>query len=650
MSSESDELKEIVDDFIVESEEIMEKLDQKILSLEKDSSSDDLNVIFRGFHTIKGTSGFLGFQKVSNLTHLAENVLNLLRKGEMKVDSGIIDILLESLDILKLLISNIKEEGDEGSPENLAHALEELKKYEGKKEEKKEEVKEADVLAAQPEEIKQSEPEVKEEIKTEEEEIPAVIQTKAIDEEEKKLGEILVQEGLVYEDDIEEALKEQEQGKKIGEIFVQKGIISKEQLESVLKKQKPKQDRIEQTIRVEVSRLDSLMNLVGELVLGRNRLLQVCKKIESSFSDDRSVDDLNETIAQLGMISGFLQDSIMKTRMLPIQRVIGKFPRIIRSLQKSTKKDFELKIYGEDTELDKSIIEEIGDPLVHLIRNAVDHGIEDPEKRIELGKPKKGSIILKAFHEGHNIIIEIHDDGKGIDVAKVKEKAIKKNLVTRQKADLMSKAEILNFIFFPGFSTADIVTEISGRGVGMDVVKQNITKLKGIIEIDTDLKIGTVIRIKLPLTLAIIQALIVELGYEIFAIPLSSVVETVRIKPDEIFQVEGKSIINLRGSIIPIIDLTKSYGLSGENIYSVDEKGRIYVVIIGVAEKRKGLVVDRLLGQEEIVIKSLGKYLRGIPGFSGCTIMGDGKVTLIIDVEKHFEESLEKTSDSFQEK
>ncbi|MBN1521685.1 MAG: chemotaxis protein CheA [Candidatus Aureabacteria bacterium] len=633
MTSESDELKEIVNDFIVESEEIIEKLDQKMLSLEKDSSSDTLNQVFRGFHTIKGTSGFLGFQKVSNLTHLSENVLNVLRRGEMSVTPEIVDILLEALDVLRLLVSNIKEEGQESSPENLPHVLEQLKKFQPA--EKKE------APAAPEKTAEQAVPAVPAPEQEKIIEAPAAkMEEKVPDEEEKKLGEILIQEGLVTEEDIQDALKEQEQGQKLGEIFIRRGIISREQLESTLKKQKPKPGKIDQTIRVEVSRLDNLMNLVGELVLGRNRLSQVCKKIEGACYDDRSIDDLNETIAQLGMISGDLQESIMKTRMLPIQRVIGKFSRIIRSLQKSTKKEFDLKISGEDTELDKSIIEEIGDPLVHLIRNAVDHGIEYPEKRIAAGKPSKGTIHLKAFHEGHNIIIEIKDDGKGIETDKVREKAIKKNLVTRQKADLMSKSEILNFIFYPGFSTADIVTEISGRGVGLDVVKQNITRLKGIIEIDTELDRGTVFRIKLPLTLAIIQALVIEVGEEIFAIPLSSVVETVRILPSEIYEVEGKNIINLRGTIIPLIDLKKSFGISGRDTCKTDETGRVYIVIIGVAEKRKGLIVEKMLGQQEIVIKSLGKYLRGIPGFSGCTIMGDGKITLIVDIEKFFEDSV----------
>jgi two-component system chemotaxis sensor kinase CheA len=583
---------------------------------------------------------------------MTESVLNALRKGEMQISPPITDLLLESLDIVRLLISQIKETGQESAPENLAKVLEELKKYqpgEGqKKEEKPAEAKKEEKpasaeppapsvqpapgpAAAAPAEQK-APAEVKAEEKPQKKDV-------VIPEEDKKLGQLLVQEGLVSEDELEEALGDQDQGPKLGEILVQKGIISREQLDAVLQKQKQKADRLEQTIRVEVSRLDSLMNLVGELVLGRNRLAQVCRKIEGSCTDDRSLDDLNETIAQLGMISGDLQESIMKTRMLPIQRVIGKFPRLIRSLQKSTKKEFDLKISGEDTELDKSIIEEIGDPLVHLVRNAADHGIEAPDKRIAAGKAPRGTVQLRAFHEGNNIIIEVKDDGRGMDIEKIREKAVKKNLVTRQKADLMTKEEVLNFIFFPGFSTADIVTEISGRGVGLDVVRQNITKLKGIIEIETELNAGSTIRIKLPLTLAIIQALIVGIGRDIFAIPLSSVVETVRVRPDEIFSVEGRRIINLRGTIIPLVDLTEVFGADSAADEPPGEKGLIYIVIVGVAERRKGLVVGRLLGQEEIVIKSLGKYLKGIHGFSGCTIMGDGKITLIMDIESFFEEA-----------
>ena len=652
MTSESDELKEIVDDFIVESEEIIEKLDQKLLNLEKESSSDTLNMIFRGFHTIKGTSGFLGFQIVSTLTHQTESVLNLLRKGELSVTSKIADVLLESLDVLRFLMSNIKEEGTESSPENLDHVLENLKSClpggSDKKEKKKEEAaaKPPEEAAVQEEvkspqaEIVQKEPEfaVEPSLPDVPEILEETLQERVQVEEQKKLGEILIQEGFICEEDLEDALKDQEQGLKLGDIFVNKGIITREQLDSALKKQKPKHEKSDQTIRVEVSRLDSLMNLVGELVLGRNRLSRVCKKIESSCYDDRSIDDLNETIAQIGMISGYLQASIMKTRMLPIQRVFGKFPRLIRSLKKSTKKDFELKIFGEDTELDKSIIEQISDPLVHLIRNSVDHGIEDPSQRIAVGKLPCGTIQLSAFHEGNNIIIEIRDDGKGMDIDKIREKAVKKGLLTRQKADLISDQEILNYIFAPGFSTADIVTEISGRGVGMDVVKQNITRLKGIIEIETEVNIGTTIRIKLPLTLAIIQALVVGIGTEIFAIPLISVIETVRIRRHEIYQVEGKNMINLRNTIIPLVNVDEIYGVPAAEKDFRGENDRIYIVIIGVAEKRKGIIVDHFFGQEEIVIKSLGNYLRETSGISGCTIMGDGKIMLIIDIEMLFEE------------
>jgi two-component system, chemotaxis family, sensor kinase CheA len=646
MASENDELKEILNDFIAESEEIIEKLDQSLVQLEKNSTPDNINNIFRGFHTIKGTSGFLGFQVVSKLTHSAENILNLIRKGEMAVKPNIVDVLLASLDILRFLISNIKQDGQENPPEQFSKVMADLEKVQmsavaQKKEEKPEQ-------AASPEPAAKTEEKGPAEADEKAEKEEGAEEKAQEEEKQKKLGELLMQEGLISQEDITDALKQQGSVPKLGEILVQKKLISQDQLDIVLKKQQQAMaDKMEQTIRVEVSRLDSLMNLVGELVLGRNRLLQLNRKIENICGDERSVVDLNETITHIGMITGDLQLSIMKTRMLPIQKLFSKFPRLVRSLQKSTTKDFELKINGEDTELDKSIIEEINDPLVHILRNSVDHGIEFPEQRVSGGKNPRGTIELSAFHEGNNIIIEIKDDGKGMDTEKIREKAVKKGLVTRQKADQMTKNEILSFIFYPGFSTADIVTEISGRGVGMDVVKQNITKLKGIIDIDTEVNKGTTIRLKLPLTLAIIQALIVQVGSEFFAIPLASVVETVRISPSEIYQVEGTDIINLRGSIIPLISLQDVYGAQDSPAVSGEDKNRIYVVIVGVAEKRKGLIVDKLIGQEEIVIKSLGKYLKEITGFSGCTIMGDGRVTLIIDIEALFDERGSSVAKSF---
>jgi len=318
----------------------------------------------------------------------------------------------------------------------------------------------------------------------------------------------------------------------------------------------------------------------------------------------------------------------MKTRMLPIGRVFNRFPRMIRDLSRELNKKIELVMSGEETELDKSIVEEIGDPLVHIIRNSADHGIEMPDVRVAAGKSETGIVELKAYHEGNSIVIEINDDGKGLDPLMLKSKAVEKGVISEKEADAMSDKEAYGIIFKPGFSTAAKITNVSGRGVGMDVVKTNIEKLNGIIEIDSQVGKGTTIKLKIPLTLAIIQALLVGVQEEFFAIPLSSVLETVRITQDDIFLVEGKSVLRLRNEVLSLVKLSDIFGIET----TMEESDNLYVVIIGLADAKIGVVIDRLIGQEEIVIKSLGYYLKGIEGIAGATIRGDGKVTLIVDV------------------
>jgi two-component system chemotaxis sensor kinase CheA len=368
------------------------------------------------------------------------------------------------------------------------------------------------------------------------------------------------------------------------------------------------------------------MNLVGEMVLTRNRLGQVSSELDKRFEGDFLIEQLLDTTAQIGLITTELQLAVMKTRMVPIGKVFNKFPRMVRDLSRDLKKDIELHISGEETELDKSIVEEIGDPLIHMIRNAVDHGIESPEERLKRGKPKKGNVFLTAYHEGNHIVIEIKDDGRGLDAEKLKKKALEKGIVTQEELNNMNEEEAFGLIFRPGFSTAAKVTGVSGRGVGMDVVKTNIEKLNGIIIIESEIGQGSTFKLKLPLTLAIIQALLVEVSGEIFAIPLVSVIETVRINENEIQNFEGREVLKLRDSVLSLIRLDEIFGVEG----SFNEE--IYVVVVALAEKKFGLVVDRLVGQEEIVIKSLGEYLGGNLGIAGATIMGDGRVRLILDV------------------
>jgi histidine kinase (EC 2.7.13.3) len=385
---------------------------------------------------------------------------------------------------------------------------------------------------------------------------------------------------------------------------------------------------------VDIERLDNVMNLVGELVLARNRLFNISSKLEIKYADDDLSSALAQVVAGLNLVTTDLQLAVMKTRMQPVKKVFSKFPRMVRDLSRELGKDIELLISGEETELDKSVIEEIGDPLVHLIRNSVDHGIEDKEARKAAGKPERGTIKLSAEHEGNYIIISVIDDGKGMDPAVIKRKAVEKGVLDEKSAASLSDKDALNLIFAPGFSTKDKATEISGRGVGMDVVKTNIQKLNGIIEINSEPGQGSSIILKLPLTVAIIQTLIVGIADEVFAIPLNSVVETLRIKESTIQTIDKHEVINLRKSVLSLLRLGDEFGVAGsgdgDGVRLSDRE--IYVVVVALAEKKVGIVVDNLFGQEEVVIKSLGDYRLGYKGISGATITGDGKVVLIIDV------------------
>ena len=370
------------------------------------------------------------------------------------------------------------------------------------------------------------------------------------------------------------------------------------------------------------------MNLIGELVLGKNRLLKIYDDVEERYEGEKFLEELNQVVSSLSLVTTDIQLAVMKTRMLPIAKVFNKFPRMIRDLSRELGKQIDLEISGEETELDKSIVEEIGDPLVHIIRNSCDHGIEDPETRKAAGKPEKGTVQLKAYNEGNHIVVEIVDDGKGLDTDMLKSKSIEKGIITEREADAMSDKEAFGLIFRPGFSTAAKVTNVSGRGVGMDVVKTNIEKLNGIIDIESEVGQGTVIKLKIPLTLAIIQSLLVGTQEEFYAIPLASVLETVRVPIDDIYTIDGKNVLRLRDEVLSLVRLSDVFGV--KKVF--DGGDHTYVVIIGVAEAKLGIIVDTLVGQEEIVIKSMGDYLQNIPGIAGATIRGDGRVTLIIDV------------------
>jgi two-component system chemotaxis sensor kinase CheA len=382
------------------------------------------------------------------------------------------------------------------------------------------------------------------------------------------------------------------------------------------------------SIRVDVTRLDSLMNLVGELVLGRNRLSQIAHQVGEQYENLSIARELSETNSHIDFITTELQMAVMKTRMLPISKVFNKLPRLIREVSKEMGKEIELVLVGEETELDKSLIEELNDPMVHLMRNAADHGVESPEIRIAAGKPAKGTVTVRAEHEGNHIVISVEDDGGGMDAERLKQKGLEKGMITEAEAKEMSPQEAFKLIFAPGFSTAQKVTNVSGRGVGMDVVRTNIQKLKGTIDIESEIGKGSKFIIKLPLTLAIIQALLVEVSKEVFSIPLDSVLEVVRVGENEISTINGREVIRLRNTVLPLARLGHVLNAGGNGNHTEAR----YIVVVGLAEKRLGIVVDSLLGQKEVVIKSIGEYLGNIRGIAGSTILGDGRVIMIIDV------------------
>jgi two-component system, chemotaxis family, sensor kinase CheA len=388
------------------------------------------------------------------------------------------------------------------------------------------------------------------------------------------------------------------------------------------------QHAIDTTIRVDVSRLDDLMNLIGELVLARNRLSQATQSLTEKYERLEMSKQIADVNSQIDFVTTELQMAVMKTRMVPIEKVFSGLPLVVREVMRTTGKEVDLQIYGKETELDKSIIEELKDPLIHMIRNAVDHGIETPEERKNAGKPEQGIIVVNAERDGNYILITMEDDGRGIDIEKIKRKAIEKGLISEVEAIEMSKSDVLNLIFIPGFSMKKEITNVSGRGVGMDVVKTNIAKLKGIVEVDSNLGTGTIITLKVPLTLAIIQGLLLKVIDEIFAVPLSAVLEIVRITPEEIYSIQGREVIRVRDSVLPLVRMADIIGKNR----TAQNSAVSYVVIVGWAEKRIGLLVDSLQGQKEIVIKTLGEYLGNVPGIAGSTILGDGSVILVIDV------------------
>ena len=615
----SDEMQEILNDFLTESNEMLEVLDQRFVTLESDPTNTDLlNEIFRAMHSMKGSAGFLGFNNLVDVAHRGENILNKLRQGEMAVHPAIISIILETIDVSKAIMADIRESGTDSHVPTGAIAAKLDDILNGTTPVSAPTAAPAEPVAA---------PKV--------EALSPAAPPAAPVAPPQTLGEILVTDGLASKEQVLDALTAQQHQPEpktpLGEILLQAKAITERALDQALHKQEKQPKPVEEdaTIRVETKRLDSVMNLVGELVLGRNRLIKIGTQLEQQHESDPQVRVLSETLAQLNLVTTDLQLAVMKTRMLPIKKVFAKLPRMVRDLSQKLNKQVHLEMRGEETELDKSVADEIGDPLVHLVRNAIDHGIETPAERQAKGKAGEGQLTIAASQEGNSIVIRINDDGRGIQVEKIKEKALAKGLISEAELATMEHREILNLIFLPGFSTAEKVTDVSGRGVGMDVVRTNIRKINGSVDLESEPGKGSQIIIKLPLTIAIIQALMVEVERSIFAIPLSTVIEAVRISRSEIKTINGREVLHLRDRVLPLIRLAQEFDIPTDS-----NRERFYVVVAALGDRRVGVVVDELRSQEEVVIKSIWDYLETVKGVSGATITGEGKVVLILDTSE----------------
>lgn len=675
------DMNQYLDIFIEESREHLQHMNDSLLELEKDPKQIDLlNEIFRVAHTIKGMSGTMGFTNIATLTHEMENLLDALRNGEAEPTSEIIDILFRCFDSLDEYINNIIETGEEGeldSTELVKEIYNSLHNEQVISDNTKEsvinendELDEYLVHAFQVAKEKGLNP-YKISIKVDEECILKTARAFIVFSALEQIGEVIqsqpsaedIEEGkfdldfslILITNRSEEEVKDELESiselesvniENISEQINEKEVeVKKENLEledksketnniqhsieetpkeqnQVQKSSKSKSantsNRVGKTVRVDIDRLDNLMNLVSELIIIKTRL-------EDTGNNDKA--NMNEAIEYLERITTSLHDAVMKVRMVPIERVFNRFPRMIRDLTKELGKEIKLIMTGEETEVDRTIIDEIGEPLIHILRNSIDHGIESPEVRRQEGKDEEGRLDLKAYPDGNSVVIEIDDDGAGIDVEKVKAKAVERGLITENEAKEMPHEDAVELLFNAGFSTAETVSDVSGRGVGLDVVRTKIESISGNVEIKTEKGIGTKFIIRLPLTLAIIQALLINLRGEIYAIPLSSISEITTIKKEDIRKVQNQKVILFRGKTLQIVELSKILGMK-----NVELEEELTIVVVRKGEKEAGLIVDGLIGQQEIVIKSLGKFLLDTPYLSGATILGNGRISLILDI------------------
>lgn len=658
--------------FIEESQEHLQSLNQSLLGLETNPKDMQiLNEIFRVAHTIKGMAATMGFTRMTSLTHQMENVLDDIRNGKIEVNTFTVDVLFECLDFLENAVNNIANNGEEGnaaadeiiaklnmilkgkasaggsveiamtaSPE---HDIMKFSQYENSVVAKalaqgfnvfkvKIVLDSGCMLKAARAfivfqtvercgEIIKAIPKV-EDIEDENFDYEfsiAIISSESEDAVKKELESISEVSQVIFEkvDHVDEEVSSIVQDSALD---IEQSIEAQNEGKEASEDVHSKKSKTGKTVRVDIDRLDNLMNLVSELIIIKTRL--------EGAGADTTDQDMGEAVEYLERITTNLHDAVMKVRMVPIERVFNRFPRMVRDLSKELGKDIDLNMSGEETELDRTVIDEIGDPLIHLIRNSIDHGIESQEDRVKKGKSSNGTLHLRAYQDGNSVVIEVEDDGNGIDLSRVRKKAIEKGIISQGEADLLDERSSVELLFKPGFSTAEKISDISGRGVGLDVVKTKIESLNGVVEVETVSGKGSKFIIRLPLTLAIIQALMVTIGNEKYAIPLNVIRDITTIDADTIRNIHGQEVVLNRESVLPIIRLSRVLDAEGSTTETDKE---MTIVVVKKGEKNAGFIVDSLIGQQEIVIKTLGKYLSGIRFIAGATILGDGQVALIVD-------------------
>ncbi len=677
---------DIIETFYQESKDLMSSMEKDLLGLEENPDNDELiNNVFRCIHTVKGSAGFIDLTEISSFAHAQENVLQMVRNKQISINKELVTVLLEGLDCLKEMIesamtgtNNVPRERIEKITQLFNHYASQVQKSDIKRVEEKNaqiyklvlnfnedildagtdpmmflfelnemgEIIEVNTNVSKLPLLDSLEPQrfylswvLFLKTKASRKEIEEVflfvkddneIEVEVCDEsylehsvetmKDKKIGDILVEKGLVSDKEIDKALSSQ---KRLGEILVEEGSIMPNKINAIVEQQNQVRKFKEMsTIRVDTGKLDKLMNLVGELVITQARIAQLTSK-----KDKINCVELSVSADSLERISRDLQEQIMRVRMVPIESTFSQFFRLVRDLSMQKSKKVQLKVYGKETELDKTIIEQINDPLTHMIRNSVDHGLESPEERKVLGKDQTGQIELEAYHESGNIVIEVRDDGRGLDRDKIFSKAVEKGLISSD-AQLTDEA-VYQLIFNPGFSTADQVSETSGRGVGMDVVKNNISKLRGSIEIYTEKGKGTTFKIQLPLTLAIIDGMLVKVGEEVFVLPILSIVESIQPRKEHIKSIDCKDeVINVRGEYLPLIRLHEVFNIEAAS----KNPSEALVIIVQSGKTKACLLVDDIIGQQQAVIKSLDDNFQLVGGITGATILGDGTVSMILDV------------------